>query len=363
MSRVKHYGKNNQIRSLLTRIVLGSLCGVFLASTLRCQARPEKDSAISAEERRTVIEESLKKLNDYYVYPETAREMEKAVRARLERGEYAAITSGVQLSEKLTADLREVSRDNHLRILFFPDGAPDFAGSTNLKSERQEMARTNYGFGKVARLKGNVGYVELLGFVDTSVVEATEKATAVMSSLADSDALIVDLRRNGGGHPSMIAYILSYLLDQPTHLNDIHDRTTGKSHQWWTRRDVPGRKFGGDKPVMVLISASTFSGGEEFAYNLRNLERAILIGETTGGGAHPSRPFRVSERFGVSVPFARAISPITGTNWEGTGVAPHIAVSADQAMDAAYTLTLEKMAQRTSDVRRRAELQQLLKER
>lgn len=346
------------MESSLSRIILVSLCGVILVSSLKCRARPERVSHISAEERETVIEESLEKLNDYYVFPETALKMERAIRARLERGEYAGITSGAALSEKLTADLREVSRDKHLAVVFFPDGVPDFAAAAP-----EQTAPTNYGFGTVERLEGNVGYVEILGLVDPSVAEAAEKATATMNAIADTDALIIDLRRNDGGYPEMVAYILSYLFDRRTHLNDIYDRTTGKTQQFWTLPRVPGQKFGGQKPVIVLTSAKTFSGGEEFAYNLKNLERATLIGETTAGGAHPNRSFKVSDHFEVKVPFARAISPITGTNWEGTGVVPHIAVPANEAMDAAHTLALKKVVERTDDARRRAELETLLNER
>jgi C-terminal processing protease CtpA/Prc len=153
----------------------------------------------------------------------------------------------------------------------------------------------------------------------------------------------------------MIAYVLSYLFDEPTHVNDIYERPGNKTQQWWTMPHVPGLRYGGAKPVYVLTSKNTFSGGEELAYDLQTLKRATLVGETTGGGAHPVQPYKVSEHFAIGVPYARAVNPITGTNWEGTGVAPDVATPADQALNTAYRMVLEKMLETASatTVRRR----------
>jgi C-terminal processing protease CtpA/Prc len=166
-----------------------------------------------------------------------------------------------------------------------------------------------------------------------------------------------------GGEPSMIAYLQSYLFDTPTHLNDIVERAGNKTQQWWTLPFVPGARFGGKKPVFVLTSRQSFSGAEEFAYNLKNLKRATVIGETTGGGAHPSRPVKIANRFMLELPYARAVNPITGTNWEGTGVPPDVEVSAETALDAAYGSALEKVAATTADVRQKAQLERMIEER
>src|SRR4029434_5677139 len=145
---------------------------------------------------------------------------------------------------------------------------------------------------------------------------------------------------------------------EPTHLNDIYERPTNLTQQWWTMPHVPGLKFGGRKPLYVLTSSQQFSGGEEFAYNVKNLKRATLVGETTGGGAHPVQPYKVSEHFAIGVPFARAINPINGTHREGTGVAPDIAVPADQALDTAYRTILQKMLETASDAGMKEQIQQ-----
>lgn len=142
-------------------------------------------------------------------------------------------------------------------------------------------------------------------------------------------------RDNGGGSPGMVAFVSSYLFDKRTHLNDLWTRRTKETKQFWTRDTVPGRRFGGTKPVYVLTSAHTFSGAEEFTYNLKNLKRATIIGEVTGGGAHPVAGHRIDEHFMIGVPFTRAINPITHTNWEGVGVKPDIAVPANEALETA----------------------------
>jgi hypothetical protein len=323
------------------------------------------DFQVSPEERARLLDESLKKLREIYIFPETARKMADAVLARRAEGEYDGITSGQDLARKLTADLVAVSHDRHLRVRAFAGGAPETTSDGPPPAERaaeeRRLRRTNYGFEKVERLAGNVGYIEIRGFMPPDL--GGETASAAMTFVANTDALIVDLRRNGGGQPAMIAYVLSYLFDEPTHLNDIYERVGDRTQQWWTMPRVPGLKFGGRKPVFVLTSDYTFSGGEEFAYNIQTQKRGTLIGETTGGGAHPVRPVKVTEHFTIGVPFARAINPVTGTNWEGTGVAPDIPVPAAESLDLAHTMAIEKILEKATDPDERQMLQQLLSER
>jgi C-terminal processing protease CtpA/Prc len=179
---------------------------------------------------------------------------------------------------------------------------------------------------------GNIGYLKFDQFWSPDI--CGEIASQAMSKLADVDALIVDLRDNGGGDPAMVALISSYLFDKPTHLNDVWTRRTNQTRESWTR-DVPGKKLGGAKPVYVLTSARTFSGAEDFSYNLKNLKRATIVGEQTGGGAHPTNGFRIDGHFAIRVPFARSINPISHTNWEGTGVTPDVRVPAADALETA----------------------------
>jgi C-terminal processing protease CtpA/Prc len=164
-----------------------------------------------------------------------------------------------------------------------------------------------------------------------------------MSLIANTDALIVDLRKNGGGDPQTVAWMTSYLVDERTHLNSFFFREGNKTEQFWTNDYVPGKKFGGKKPIYVLTAKRTFSGAEEFSYNMKALKRGVIVGETTGGGAHPGESIRLTAHFTMFVPNARAINPITKTNWEGVGVEPDVKVAADDALRIAQILALEKI--------------------
>jgi len=319
---------------------------------------PQQDMAIDAKTRAAVIDGAVKALNENYVFPDVAKKMEQAVRERMKRKEYDNITGAENFARMLTAHFQEVSHDKHLRVRYSHEIVQDFGQQQASPEQRAWASARNFGFEKVERLDGNIGYLELRGFMDAEL--AGETAAAAMSFIANTDALIIDLRRNGGGQPKMVALLSSYLFDKPTHLNDIYFRSDNRTEEFWTRETVAGKRFGESKPVYVLTSAHTFSGAEEFSYNLQNLKRATIIGETTGGGAHPVRPHRLNDHFLIGVPFARAINPITKTNWEGTGVKPDIATPANQALKVAQLAALKKVAEKAQDQQRANELQNVI---
>ena len=240
-------------------------------------------------------------------------------------------------------------KDKHLGVGYSPDPLPKSMDRGPSAEEEKKMvanaALRNFGFKKVERLSGGVGLLELEGFMPAEWVGET--AASAMTFLSNSDAVIVDLRKNGGGSPATVILLCSYFFDTPTHLNDIYTRTTDSTKQFWSHPVVPGKKLTG-KDVYVLTAERTFSGAEEFAYNMQSQKRGTIVGETTGGGAHPTRGFRVTDNFGVRVPFARSINPITKTNWEGTGVKPDVPVSADKALHTAHLLALKKAAEKHS---------------
>ncbi|MBL8220228.1 MAG: S41 family peptidase, partial [Bryobacterales bacterium] len=186
-----------------------------------------------------------------------------------------------------------------------------------------------------------------------------ETAVAAMNLLANCDALIVDVRRNGGGDPAMVALLSSYLFDDVTHLNDLYFRPADSTRQWWTLPFVPGKKLAG-KPVYVLTSNRTFSAAEEFTYNLKNLKRATIVGETTGGGAHPGGMSRVSTHFRAFIPTGRAINPVSKTNWEGTGVSPDVAVNQEAALKTAHLMAVKKGREAEKDERLVSQLDGLI---
>ena len=334
----------------------------------RCLAQgpggpPPPDRTIDAAARTQVIETILKRLNDSYVFPETAKEMERAIRARAQNKEYDEITSSSALAQMLTTHLQAVSKDKHLRVRYSYEPIPQRGEQREPTPEEREnfrrfANRINHGFEKVERLPGNIGYLDLRGFFDPEL--GGETVAAAMNFLANTDALIIDLRKNGGGDPAMVALITSYLYgSEPVHLNDLYWREGNRTEQFFTRASVPGKRYQG-KDVYVLTSSYTFSGGEEFTYNLKNLKRATIIGETTGGGAHPGDGFRISEHFQMFVPTGRAINPITKTNWEGTGVKPDIEVPKELALKTAHILALEKALGKNTDEKLRGDLTRLL---
>ncbi len=336
----------NRHRALHTilLVAIAALC-VAAAAQNPGGPPPQQDMTIDAATRTEVIDGAIKALNDLYVFPDVAQKMEEAVRTRAARGEYNSINSARTLADALQGHLREVSRDKHLRVQysFEPIPVDDGRGPSPEARERQRIQGriNNYGFEKVERLPGNVGYLDLRGFAGTP--DANDTAAAAMNFLANADALIVDMRFNGGGSPAMVAFVSSYLFDQRTHLNDIYWRPNNETREWWTQENVPGKRFGGAKDVYVLTSNRTFSAAEEFTYNLKNLKRAIIVGETTGGGAHPGGPARINAHFQVWVPRGRAINPITKTNWEGTGVTPDVDLAAPLALKTAHVMALKKI--------------------
>jgi len=316
---------------------------------------PTPDEFLSPEERearqvddarrRSLVDGVARELQAHYVAPDTAKHMIAALRGHLQRGDYDQITQGEAFAAAVTRDLRDVSHDLHLGVMVGRDpGGPE----PTLDDQRAMARAMNYGFGPIERIAGNVARVVIDGFPPILDEEARERVAGLMSQVADADALLVDLRNNGGGSPETVALIASYLFDRtPVHLNDMFSRDTGSVTQSWTMRDLRGTRFGGQKPVYVLTSKRTFSGGEEFAYDLQALHRAKIVGETTGGGAHPVAPHQLDGRFTILVPSGRPINPVTRTNWEGVGVVPDIAVTAESALDEAHRRAIDDVASRS----------------
>ena len=286
------------------------------------------DAAAVVESCATLVEER-------YVFAQTGASVAVALRAAVASGRYAGQQDAESLAAAVTADLHRLAGDLHLRLLFHEAGAVGEEDEEALAAHWQEQARRSAGgVRRVERLDGNVAVVEL-GPVVGHPAHAGAAISAAMSLVADADALVLDVRGCLGGSPDGVALVISHLVgEDPVRLGDIASREEGV-RQFWTQAVVPGRRYGPDKPVRVLASSKTFSGGEALAFDLRELGRARVVGETTRGGAHPRVGLAVHPHLELSVPVARSVSPRTGTNWEGTGVVPDVPVAADDALDAA----------------------------
>ncbi|MEW5915659.1 MAG: S41 family peptidase [Gemmatimonadota bacterium] len=327
---------------LARTIAVFAVFGFAGAEWAAAQPRPARDTTIDVATRTQIVETLIARLDAGYVFPDKATEMGRDLRARLARGDYANVTSAVGFADSLTAHLQSVSHDKHLRVRY-GDQQPQRPSAEEMAERRERMRADNYGIGKPERLEGNVAYLELRTFgIGPEVMGAA--MSEAMSAVADAAALIIDVRNNGGGSPFAVAFASSYLFGPDSvHLNSLYFRPADRTDHFWTRSSVPGKRFGPDKPVYVLTSRRTFSAAEEFTYNLQSLKRATIVGDTTGGGAHPGGGQQLNDRFMVFVPSGRAINPITKTNWEGTGVRPDIAVPSQEAKEAAHRAALQRL--------------------
>jgi hypothetical protein len=293
------------------------------------------DTRLSGPQRAEIVNTVSEILNESYIFADVAARMSDLIENNLAAGKYDGLESLGELTSQLTEDLRSVSHDLHLSVDPLHEIAEEDPEEEAAIRARQleSMRRENYGFRKVEVRAGNIGYLKLTRFDDAGVAGNT--AVTAMNYLANCDALIIDLRENGGGEPSMIQLLSSYFFEEPQHLNSFYLRKDDKTQQFWTQAHVQGPRLI-DTPIYILTSANTFSAAEEFTYNLKNMNRATIVGEPTGGGAHPVfLEHRREAMVTVKVPYGRAINPITGTNWEGTGVEPDINVPAEKALIAA----------------------------
>ena len=317
------------------------LTGVIASPFSTRHGPPQQDSVIDETQRAEVVANLIANLDRFYIFPDKAAQMTARLRVRQQAGDYQQITSAEAFAATLSDDLQAIADDRHLRVGYSHALLPEVDDQAPVAATAEELAelrRVNFGVHAVDRLEYNIGYIDLRAFAPPDLVAS--RLAAAMTLLGDTRALIIDLRANQGGDPETVALLASYLFDKRTHLNDIQHRDGDRKQEFWTRDQVSGPRYGRTRKVYVLIGHDTFSAGEDFAYALKNLKRATLIGEATGGGAHPGEIRRLNPHFGVFVSSGRAVSPITNSNWEGVGVTPDVAIDADKALEQAQTLIL-----------------------
>ena len=333
-----------------------------MGALLSFPAFAAQDTALNEQSRTAIVQTLVTKLTANYIDPAVAERAANAIASKNAAGGYAAATSVNAFSAALAKDLRELSGDLHFGTFVDADFRERTGNSVPTRADtdrtRERTARGGYGIEKLERLPGNVGYIELTGFGPTEFVGPAY--TAALSLLAGTDALIIDLRRNGGGSPSSVAYLMSHFFafGDERHLIDMYNRPAGTTRQFWTVKAVALRY---DKPVYVLTSARTFSAGEDFSYGIQAQKRGTVVGETTGGGSNPVTWFSVGGDILVAIPTDRTTNVVTNTNWEHVGVKPDIAVPAAQALQAAHVAILRELVSSAKDDKERNELQRLLK--
>jgi hypothetical protein len=296
---------------------------------------PAEDFRLDAAERQRVIDRATASLRQHYFDRDVAQKTALALLAHEKNGDDNAVTEGGVFADLLTRQMRDASHDMHLVMEYSQARLPDHPleqTSESLARYRKAMEQENCGFKKIKILPHNIGYLKLNSFPDISVCQAT--ASTAMASLNHADAIIFDLRDNTGGMENMVALIAGYLFDHPEYMYSPRANPTEQS---WTRSPVEGNRLA-DKPVYVLTSASTWSGAEQFCYDLKMLKRATLVGERTRGGAHAGVFHRIDDHFGMGIPEVKPINPYGKADWEGTGVEPDVKVKAADALEVAQKL-------------------------
>ncbi len=322
------------MRQALAALLLG------FSSALACEAGAQ---GLPAAERRAVVAGAAELIEARYVYPERGRRIARDLRGRADG---FTEEEPEAFAQALTDYLRAIAEDGHFAVEYIAHGqgadADGDAAYDAAQMERYYGAAVNHGFEAVRRLEGGVGLLDLRVFAPTDM--AGDLAMAAMSLLAQSPALIIDLRRNGGGHGDMADLLQAYLFEHSVETSATYDRPSDTLTRSFTPAWVPGRRFGPDKPVFILISNRTFSAAEGFAYDLQARGRATVVGERSGGGAHPFAYRAITPRFVISLPESRSINPITGGDWQGVGVRPDVETPADEALDVALRLAQEAIA-------------------
>jgi len=307
-------------------------------------ARPQEMTQLDTEFRAEVVNQIVELITTQHVSPAVAKLCAEHIQSRHQSGAYAHITSPYDFASMLTRDLHSIQDDNHLRVEAGP-GDPFIQGdSIEARRRMQEtFRRENYGFHRIEFLDGMIGYLDLRSFAPTVV--AGEVAVAAMRLLAETQAVIIDLRFNTGGSGDMVTLLASYFFDEPTHLCSFEMRGQETIRQAWTQAHLPGPRMA-TTPLFILTSRRTGSAAEGFAYELKHLGRAMVIGETTSGGGHTCTTTRIANTFNVVVPSGRPVHPVTGTGWEADGVKPHLALPANLALSHARLEALKALMDR-----------------
>jgi C-terminal processing protease CtpA/Prc len=344
----------------MKRTKLALAVAALLFSTLSFAQQPpgpptQPDMTIDAAQRQLIIDGTVRELRANYVFPELAKKMEQSLRQHQKRGTYDAITSAEKMSSTLSDHMQAVSNDKHLRVFYHANPSPEQEKDRKPTAEQQaqelaDMKVQNFGIERVERLPFNVGYLALHAFAPAKA--ASESIAAAMTVLGNTKALIIDLRKNGGGDPNTVTMLASYFFDERTRMNDIYYRQGDRTEQMWSSEVVSGTHYGQKKDVYILTSKYTFSAAEDFSFAMKNLKRVTIVGETTGGGAHPGDMARLDKHFDMFVPNGRAMNPVTKLDWEVVGVAPHVSTSADDALKTAQIAILKKIADTEKDQER-----------
>lgn len=310
-----------------------------------------QNKQITKKEKTEVIQLISENLLETYIDLTDAKEMASILKSNLKSNKYKSVTNPDDFAKLVTHDLQNVSHDLHLRLNYEPKKIaqskrvmPEEMKKRREKMMAMKMAEINYGFTEVKVLKGNIGYLNLRMF--TNIEQGKDAATSAMNFLYNTNAIIIDLRKNGGGVPGMVQLLSSYFTDaEPVLLSNFYERKTNEKTQLFTFKSIDGKRMT-NKPLYILTSKNTFSAAEAFTYSLKHLDKAVVVGEVTKGGANRTKTINLNDEFSISIPYIQAIHPVTKTNWEGKGVQPNIEANNNEAFVIAYIDAINKTVTR-----------------
>jgi hypothetical protein len=343
-------------------------CMTILVTSHYQLLQAQKSHKLTRQDHKEIVDRLSILLEKNYLFPEIGKKIGAYLQKQLKELKYDELSNPKLFAKQITSDLQQINRDRHLSLVFDPQRVKDLRIEESQPSEEelreieqrriQRRRRNNFGFRKVEILEGNVGYLDLRSFRSTDYAAST--ALGAMSFISNSDAIIIDLRENYGGGAAMYLLLISYFFDSETvHLSDLVNRRSNSVQQFWTLPYVPGKRLP-DVDLFILTSKRTFSAAEEFTYDLQSLERAVVVGEATGGGAHLTTRMVVDDNFYVFIPFAGSRNPNTNTNWEGVGVQPDVKVAEADALKTAHLIALKSLIKKTTDAEWKSNLETLI---
>ncbi|WP_347925758.1 S41 family peptidase [Pontimicrobium sp. SW4] len=328
--------KENLRQALLFVITL------FISTNLIAQKKTQEE--VNQQELNVLIDSISQLVKKYYITLEDGNKMSELLLSKNKNKEYNNLIKPYELATQLTTDLQSINGDLHMNVSFTPPNISPDIKTRPLRVDEKGMW-SNYGFQEVKVLDGNIGYLKVSHFTKWEHFDEAKKVvTKSFNFLSNTDALIIDVRNNGGGFEAIVAYVISYLFDEePIHLSDYYERHNNARYGIWTTKDIPGKKMP-NVPVYVLVNDRTGSAAESLAYMLKHLDRAIIIGEVTRGAGNGAMKHKLSERFSVTIASEETINTITKTSFEQVGVIPNIKSSSDNSFSVAYKLALDYLA-------------------
>ena len=315
-------------------ILTGLLFFVLAAGPSHAQAQ-QPQSLTDPAYKNGVLQKIAELLESRYVLSDIAKGFADEFRTKCASGAYGSSTEVKDFAVKVTADLIAITHDKHmnLRVIESSDVGEKAVSPLHHPVRYARLReKENTGLTRLEMVEPGIGVLELRRFY--SFDQAKDMILAAMTFLAGANAIIIDVRENGGGSGD---YLSSYFLPYPTQLCGLYTRRGNTLTETWTRRDI-GTEPRTDVPVFIVTGPRTFSAAEYFAFDMQSRKRATLVGEPTKGGAHDIDLFRIDDQFELSISTGRAVSPVTGGNWEGTGVIPDVPTAPAAAMDQALRL-------------------------